>query len=208
MANSPFKVASLIDLDTDSITKRLMGLKDYWESRSDDFGFYTLGKSAYLEGKTHSYQAEKDGYNNLLVKTFPDMYITVVNYLAMTLGEPVSFARDLAIPGFHIFEIDERMSGQAGNWHEDYSHITLGLNGKRPSTVTVAIKLPESGGGLDWVDEEGRPHYLPYHEKDLIWHDGKLLHRIAGATKIKKGDYRITLQGHLIDRGNGMELYW
>lgn len=204
----PFSVVTLADLDTDSIVERVMALRDKWELRSDEYPFYTLGKNAYLEGKTPAYKEQYQELNKLLVDTFPDVYITLVNYVAMMLGQPVRLADDLAFPGFHIFEADERFENIAGNWHQDYPHLTLGLKGKDHSTITVAIKLPASGGGLDWMDSEGRPHHLAYHEKDVIWHNGQTMHRISGFKEIVKGEYRISLQGHLIRRANGFELYW
>jgi hypothetical protein len=206
--SAPFNVVSLADLDTDSIVERLMALKDKWELRSDEYPFYTLGKSAYIEGAIPAYKEQYAELNALLVNTFPDVYITLVNYLAMMLGEPVRLADDLAFPGFHIFEANERFENIAGNWHFDYPHKTLKLKGTDHSTVTVAIKIPASGGGLDWIDTEGSPHHLAYNEKDVIWHNGKTMHRISGFKDIIKGEYRITMQGHLIKRANGFELYW
>ena len=60
---------------------------------------------------------------------------------------------------------------------------------------------------LDWIDQEGE-HYLPYAENDMIMHDGTNLHRIAGPKDIVPGEYRVTLQGHIIRRDNGLEIYW
>jgi len=201
-------VVSLADLDTDSIAERVMALRDRWELRSDEYPFYTLGKNAYLEGATPAYKEQYKELNTLLVETFPDLYITLVNYLAMNLGQPVRLADNLAFPGFHIFEADESFKNKAGHWHHDYPQKTLGLEGKDNSTVTVAIKLPKSGAGIEWIDTEGRPHYLAYQEKDVIWHNGLTLHRIAGIKEVVEGEYRITMQGHLIRRANGFELYW
>ena len=206
--STPFNVVSLADLDTESITERVMLLRDRWELRSDEYPFYTLGKSAYLEGATPAYKEQYKELNTLLVETFPDLYITLVNYLAMNLGQPVRLADNLAFPGFHIFESNERFENKAGHWHHDYPQKTLGLEGKDNSTATVVIKIPKSGAGIDWIDTQGNPQYLAYQEKDVVWHNGLTLHRIAGAKEIVKGEYRITLQGHLIRRANGFELYW
>ena len=204
--NSPYKVHKL-DFDANSVFERLLELKPYWELRSPDVGFYTLGKSSYIEGRTPAYKEEKDRLNALLASNFQDLYISMLTKLTDIMKEPVLLSTELAIPGFHIFEVDERMEGQAGNWHTDYPHITLGLDGTDHSTVTVAVKLPQSGAGLDWIDQEGE-HYLPYAENDMIMHDGTNLHRIAGPKDIVPGEYRVTLQGHIIRRDNGLEIYW
>lgn len=204
--NNDYNVIPL-EFDAESVYQRLLELKPYWELRSPDIAFYTLGKSAYIEGKTPAYKEEMDRYNALLVATFPDLYVVLLDKLEEVLGEPVHLATNLAVPGFHIFEADERMRGQAGNWHTDYPHITLGLEGTDHSTVTVAIKLPESGAGLDFIKDDEQ-HYLQYEEKNMIWHNGQTLHRIAGPKDIVPGEYRITMQGHIIRRNKGLEIYW
>lgn len=203
---SPYKVIPL-EFDAESIYQRLIKLKPYWELRSSDIPFYTLGKNAYIEGKTPAYKEAMDTYNEILINNFSDLYIVIIKKLEELMGEPVKLATDLAFPGFHIFESDERMKGLAGNWHTDYPHNTLGLEGTDHNTVTIAIKLPESGAGLDWVDGQNWS-YLQYNQKDMIWHNGKNLHRIAGPKEIVPGEYRITMQGHIIKRKNGLELYW
>jgi hypothetical protein len=204
--SSPYKVIPL-EFDNESIYQRLIKLKPYWELRSSDIPFYTLGKNAYIEGKTPAYKESMDTYNEILINNFSDLYIVIIKKLEELMGEPVKLATDLAFPGFHIFESDERMKGLSGNWHTDYPHRTLGLEGTDHSTVTIAIKLPESGAGLDWVDGQNWS-YLQYNQKDMIWHNGKNLHRIAGPKEIVPGEYRITMQGHIIKRKNGLELYW
>ena len=76
------------------------------------------------------------------------------------------------------------------------------------NSYEVVIKLPTSGGGIDWLDPKNNMHYLEYKEKEIVWHDGLSIHRIAGLKEIVQGEYRITLQGHLIKRNNKIELYW
>lgn len=203
-----FKVISLEDLDTESIAQRVLSLQQFWEPRSKHYGFYTIGKSAYLDGASIFYKQQAPFFNKILIENFPDVYITMVTCLAATLGEPVRLASDLAIPGFHIFRSDDSIKGVDGGWHIDEPHIQLKLDGTDHSTVTVAIKMPASGSGIEWLDEEKQIHYLPYKEKDMVHHSGFTVHRIAGFKEIVEGEYRITLQGHLIRRNGGMELYW
>jgi hypothetical protein len=202
-----FKVNTL-NINTEVITSKLLELKSHWKLKSSDFPFYTLGKSAYLEGRIPEYKDQKDKFNKLLLDNFSDLYDIILTYLSKELNEPVTLTEDLAYPGFHIFESDPRFKGVAGNWHIDIPQKTLELTGTNNSTVTVVIKLPTLGGGIDWLDSKTNVHYLEYKEKQIVWHDGLSIHRIAGLKEIIKGEYRITLQGHLIKRNNKMELYW
>jgi hypothetical protein len=202
-----FKISTL-DINNEAITNKILELKSHWELRSNDFPFYTLGKTAYIEGRTLEYKNQKDKFNKLLLDNFSDLYNIILTYLSKELNEPVTLTKDLAYPGFHIFESDPKFEGIAGNWHIDIPQRTLELTGTNNSTVTIVIKLPKSGGGIDWLDSEANTHYLDYKEKQIIWHNGLSIHRIAGLKEIIKGEYRITLQGHLIKRNNKMELYW
>ena len=203
---SAFHVGRL-DIDTKDIVKRLMGLREHWQLRSDLYPFYTLGKNAYLDGLTPDYKNHFET-DRIIVENFKDLLDAVIEYLSVLYGEHVVLSFDLACPGFHIFESSMRFQGISGNWHYDYPHETLKLNGTDPSTVTIAIMIPKSGAGLDWIDLNGQQQYLPYHEKDIITHDGATPHRIAGFKEIVHNEYRISMQGHLIRRDKNLELYW
>ena len=61
---------------------------------------------------------------------------------------------------------------------------------------------------MDWIDDEAVIEHIPYRERELVLHSGKEYHRIAGMKKYTPGEYRITLQGHLIRRGKTMEVFW
>jgi len=202
-----FKVNTL-DIDNEAITNKLLELKNHWELRSSDFPFYTLGKNAYLDGGDLEYEGNKGKFNKLLLDNFSNLYDTILAYLSKELNEPVTLTEDLAYPGFHIFESDLKFKGIAGNWHTDKPQEKLALIGTNNSTVTVVIKLPTLGGGIDWLDSKDNVQHLEYQEKQIVWHDGLNVHRIAGLKQIVQGDHRITLQGHLIKRNNKMELYW
>ena len=132
----------------------------------------------------------------------------MINYLSYFLREPVVMAYDLARPGFHIFPSHEKFLNIGGIWHKDHPHTLLGMEDIDASTFTIPIKIPESGAGIDWVDEFDIIYYLPYKEKELIWHTGKISHRISAFNEYKPDEYRITLQGHLVRRNGQMEVFW
>ena len=173
-----------LNIDTDAIAEKILSLRPIWESRSNDFPFYTLGKSAYLDGNTIEYYEESVWMNELLYRNFSGLYETVLECLSVELGKELCLTQDLALPGFHIFPTDEKFINIAGKWHTDYPHKTLGLGNIGASAFTVAIELPSCGGGMDYIDTRGNIVHLLYKEKDLVLHSG------------------------LTPRNNNMEVFW
>ncbi len=201
-------VRKSLDIDTEEIIRSIYDCSQYWESRSDEYPFFTLGKSAYLDGKTDAYYEVSAWLNDILLGHFYGLYESVIHVLQEELEEPIELAHDLALPGFHIFPSSIKFLSIAGNWHQDYPHTTLDLKEIDPYAFTVAIKLPKSGGGMDYMDEFHQPQHLQYNEKDLILHDGKTIHRIAGIKEYVPDEHRITFQGHIIRRDNILEAFW
>jgi hypothetical protein len=196
-----------LDINTDDIADKVFRLQQYWVSRSNDFAFYTLGRNAYLDGKTPEYKQEIKILNPILREKFGDTYEIIIDYLSDQFKEPIKLNYSLAHPSFHIFASSPFLLTHAGLWHKDYPHLTLDLGSIDPYAFTVAIKLPTGGGGMDYV-EDGAEKYLPYEEKEIIGHDGTVLHRIAGLKDYVEGDYRITLQGHLIRINGVLNMFW
>jgi hypothetical protein len=191
----------------DQVIDSLFSLKDLWDSRSNDFPFYTLGKSAYLDGDTQEYYKGAEILNPILMENFKPLYDKIASALSDTLGEQLFFRLKLALPAFHIFPADEKLLSVSGNWHTDYPHITLGLGDQNASAFTVPIMLPLNGGGMDIRDSFER--YYEYNIGEMVLHDGKTLHRIANYERYKNGEYRITLQGHIIrDDQNNLIMFW
>jgi len=197
-----------LNIDTDVILKHIFSCRPLWQSRSDDYPFFTLGKSAYLDGNTIEYHRESVWLNELLYRNFSGLYETVLECLAVQLGEEITLTQDLALPGFHIFPTDEKFLDMAGKWHTDYPHVTLGLGEQGAQAFTLAIELPSSGGGMDYLDVMGGLHHVPYEEKDLVLHSGLTPHRISGLKEYSPCEYRITLQGHVVKRNNNIEVFW
>lgn len=191
-----FNVGNL-NIDTQDIAERLFSLKEHWQLRSEYYPFYTLGKSAYLDGASPEYHNHHKT-DIILIDNFEDLILSIITYLSEFYGEKILLTDDLAVPGFHIFESNLKFEGMSGSWHYDLPHQTLKIDGADNSTVTVVIKIPKSGAGLDWIDDNGHQQYLAYNEQDIITHNGMTPHRIAAFKDIVDGEYRITMQGHLI----------
>jgi len=201
-------VKSLLDIDTVEVADAVKSFCELWQSRSNRYPFYTLGKSAYLDGGTLSYYKDSLWLNEILISNFDDVYSKLLSYLSEELKEEVKLSKDLALPGFHIFPSDPKFLSISGNWHMDHPHVTLGLGESDPYAFTLPIQLPVSGGGMDWLNEVGLSSHLAYTEGEIVLHSGLTPHRIAGIKKYTPGEYRITLQGHLIRRDNTMEVFW
>ena len=197
----------LLDINTDEITDKVFRLQQHWISRSDEFPFYTLGRCAYLDGRTPAYHEEIKTLNPILLKEFDSLYAVIIDHLSNQFNEPIAMSDRLALPSFHIFMSSPFLLTHAGLWHQDYPHLTLDLGSVDPYTFTLAIKLPSGGAGMDYI-EDGKQKYLPYIEKEIIGHDGTVLHRIAGLKTYVKGEYRITLQGHLIRLNGVLTMFW
>lgn len=194
--------------DTKPIVDGVLSLRDMWVSRSDEFEFYTLGRCAYLDGKTKAYKDNLKEENNILVEKFSGLYTYILDVLNDAFGENVYLSKDLRVPGFHIFPSDKNNLGKAGKWHEDYPHLILGLDPIDTFAFTMAIKLPKSGGGMDFIDPFHQQRHLAYNKGDLVIHTGEEIHRIAGMKKYVKGEYRITLQGHVVRKDGILEAFF
>ena len=203
---TPF-ILHKLDINTEEIADKVFRLQQHWISRSDEFSFHTLGRCSYLDGKTPEYKQEIKILNPILREQFGETYDIIIDYLSDQFKEPIKLNYSLAHPSFHIFASSPFLLTHAGLWHRDYPHITLDLGNIDPYAFTVAIKLPTGGAGMDYV-EDGEQKYLPYEEKDIIGHDGTVPHRIAGLKDYVEGDYRITLQGHLIRINGVLNMFW
>ena len=195
-----------LDIDTQEITDKVLKLKDYWLIRSF-FPFYTFGRNAYIDGPTPEYCDGIKETNPILLENFGELYDVVIKYLSNSLKEDVALDNTLAYPAFHIIKSHLYFLVNGGSWHQDRPHVTMGLGEEDPGSFTVAIKLPSCGAGMDYLDEEGVKHF-PYEEGGIVVHSGFIPHRLAPIKKHVEGDYRITLQGHIIRKDGKLIIYW
>ena len=205
--STPFTTVPL-DIDTESTVQTILLMKAMWISRSKDYPFFTLGRGAYLDGKTKEYYKNLPAENEMMVQTFAELYTEVGKALNSVFAEDIYLTTQLRVPGFHIFPSDKKFLKITGNWHQDHPHVTLGLEDVDSYAFTFAIKLPKSGGGMDYIDEFHQRQHLAYNEKDLVIHNGQTIHRIAGMKEYTPNEYRITLQGHIIRRDGLLEAFF
>ena len=194
-----------LKLDTNEILFNVVKLNDWWIRRSDA-PFFTLGRNAYMDGKTEAYFHTAKILNPKLMRHFPDLYADLLLYLTDHIGEEVHLNHDFAYPSFHIFESDPAFLDYPSNWHKDFPHETLGLKNDTAYSFTVVIEIPSSGAGLEY--REGEEKYLKYNVGDIIIHKGDFLHNIARLKEYVPNEYRITLQGHVIRHDGSLIMYW
>jgi len=198
-----------LDFDVDETIFNVLKLNRYWIKRFD-IPFYTLGRNAYLDGKTQAYYDESRSLNKKLITNFGALYREVQDTMELIVGEPVGLGHDFALPSFHIFQSDPFFLDCPQNWHTDHPRNTLGIeqeDDQKEWSFTVPIVLPESGGGLDYK-KNNRLKHLDYEVKDIIIHKGDFPHAISNLKEFKENEYRITLQGHLMRRNGRLVMYW
>ena len=75
-------------------------------------------------------------------------------------------------------------------------------------SFTLAVALPQSGGGLNVRENRKQVTHIPYHAGRLVLHRGDVLHQIAPTPQVRAGDERITLQGHGVLYRGVWHFYW
>ena len=195
-------------IDTEAMAKKVLAMKDLWISRSEDYPFFTLGRCAYLDGKTQAYYDNLKKENEVLIDQFAIPYSYIGDALNQYFKENVFLSNDLRVPGFHVFPSNKKFLKISGKWHQDYPHTTLGLDDIDTYAFTLAIKLPTGGGGMDYKDPFYQQKHFAYNEGDLVVHKGDIIHRIAGMKQYVEGEYRITLQGHIVRKDGILEVFF
>lgn len=173
------------------------------ELRSVEMPFYTLGKNSYMDVENSAYHKDMGYWNVLLWGSHPILYVVVLKVLSDYMKEKVTLDARLSYPGFHIFLNDPVLMTIAGKWHTDIPHETLGLGDTDPMAYTLAIEMPEGGGGIDMCDGGYVEHKVGY----MMIHDGQTIHRISPLKQEGVKD-RITLQGHIIRRNGKLITFW
>ncbi len=199
-----------LDFDCKLVAAKVkdLGRIGRWESRSDEFPFFTLGKSAYLDGNSEVYYQGAGRINETLFQNFSTLYKEVSGQLSTFFNEWVVLNPKLALPGFHIFPADPKLLSVTGNWHIDVPHETLGIGDKDVHAFTVAVELPTGGGGMDMRFGGDADQYVEFNTGELFLHSGMVPHRIASYRQYVEGDFRITLQGHIVRDGKDLIMFW
>lgn len=224
-------------------------LSNNWLSRAPyPLASYTLGCATYLDAKISksNYQNLSKKFNPLLMTNFNWLYQRIIVMLSKEYGDMVINA-DLAHPGFHIFgAVPEGEISAIGcklmekpiasihidipyrsHMHEWRSFQTVDF--LNPLSITLCLRLPEQGGGLNtWhkIDKKTtfqghemidfnfdrstlvQPQYTPYTPGYIYVSNGHRVHQIAPANPMKPTDRRITLQAHALKCDGVWQLFF
>jgi hypothetical protein len=223
-------------------------LKKFWQYRDNTYTYSTLGSPSSCDAHHYgfsSYCAKANLFNPILYKHFGWLYQKLSETLTLELDEPVCYQQKFSLPGFHIFtEPKVNLNPILGYYalspeeldrdraHTDQQHKLLDwtflgeINSCKSFSFTVAIALPESGGGLDvWnlSSEEvvglsntevhqllcsRERFFFPYQAGQLVFHSGLFYHQVPLRHSLQDGDERITLQGHGLFSQGMWHLYW
>ena len=213
-------IISCIDLgiDYNTICEKVFKNKKHWINRGV---FDTFGAVCYIDNP-EEYINNKNKSNEILISEFADLYETLCDYFGADLN------KDVAYPGFHIF--NQWNKDVEAAFHFDIAYKTLPIYKKSFSnhqSFTIAIKKPKVGAGLNvWENINinkiskkelnlysenplvmGKPSYIEYDLGKMYLHNGETLHQIANTGGFTD-EYRITLQGHIIQDGGKKYLYF
>jgi hypothetical protein len=220
------------------IVARVLALSAHWVARHPGVPFYTLGAASYLDadkGDDRLYRERAAVNNPLLAAHFGPFLEQFRQRVERALGAECFYDPRLALPGFHIYLADPQFAQRMGSIHIDlqFENIRWAELGypeiafERQLSLTAALELPQSGGGLKvWpVDGQSirgasaeqraallaqRPRAVlhRYQVGRLAIHSGFLFHQIAPIAAVHPDDRRITLQAHALPIASRWLLYW
>jgi hypothetical protein len=222
--------SALLDIDR---------LSPYWIRRAPQpLESFTLGAATYLDLTTRcqNYDAVRLKINPLLEAHLGWLYNLLISALSEDFG-PMVLQKDLAFPGFHIFgarpdqstseEGCKMMERPIASVHIDApyrAHMSIWSQYKKidflnPLSITLCLRLPKSGGGLNmWQEIDRKTHhaghdmvdcrfsvveksafrYIPYQTGCVYVTSGHQVHQIAPAVRMLPNDRRVTLQAHAL----------
>ena len=219
-----------------AITQKIHALRAHWVHRHPTAPFYTLGAAAYLDGDKQGakhYQSEIKRTRGLMAAHFGPLYETLLQVLRTALEAECEYHPNYGLPGFHIYQAHPIFEQRMGTVHIDRQFDDtggLGLNEvdlQRQYSMTLALRLPQSGGGLKvWpvdglaligadsarrssvLESKPKAVYHPYKIGTLALHSGALIHQIAPIKQLQPDDERLTLQAHAVWADGRWLVYW
>jgi hypothetical protein len=173
--------------------------------------------------------------NEILLRHFGPLLETIRALIERVVQKETVLTTEWALPGFHVFLGGGLGGAGTGGAHFDLQFRELleqsRLEGVAPLSYTLALELPRAGSGLRvWPlrprqlsagssnrsGDEPLPEYLArkpsiyvqYQAGMIYLQRDPILHCISNGTPIRPEERRITLQGHGLERGGRVVLYW
>ncbi len=173
--------------------------------------------------------------NEILLRHFSPLLERVRSLIEGIVRKKTVLTVDWALPGFHVFTGVGLGGAGSGGAHFDLQFRELlsdvRLHPIQPISFTLALELPQAGSGLRvWpirprqLSGKGRSRdsgealveylarkpsvYVAYDPGCVYVQREPILHCISNGSPIRPVDRRITLQGHGLERGGEIVLYW
>jgi hypothetical protein len=211
------------------MVKRIKSHKAKWERRN--VAMSTLGTASYLDGSDKKeYVRLSKEKNPFMAEQYGDLHDKVLHYFQSKCPSATVRYKDhnAALPGFHIFDCNKVFAMPVASVHRDMQwnrltyHKNEDIDEENTLSFTLALELPEGGGGLYTFEDApnslliprplshsmSRKTHIEYKVGWMVTHNGQTSHMIAPCKESKK--FRITLQGHGVyeKNANTWWLYW
>ena len=224
------------ELECQDIWARVQALRDHWQQRHASAPFFTLGAAAYLDGDQAGaprYFEQVKRTRDLLATHFARELELLRATLSDALQSECTFDARVGLPGFHIYLADPIFQQRMGTIHIDLQFENIPWQGigtpdfSEQYSLTLALRLPRSGGGLKYWEIDGRKirgasaqeraalladkpqaKLHAYQTGHLAIHSGFLFHQIAPISALENDDVRCTLQAHALRVDGRWLIYW
>jgi hypothetical protein len=218
------------------VVEALFEERQHWTPRHSDYPIFTMGRASYLDGPKlgfAAFQEEALKLNPILHARFGWLHERLRQAVSTVVGSEARFDERLALPGFHIYLSDPAKVQPVASVHFDMQFEKIdwssigAVDRDQQLSLTVAIDLPASGGGLlvwnvnrleieKMTPEVRREHmaanrnaaYHAYTVGNLVVHSGHQLHQIAKTKDVQATDRRITMQSHASPVNGEWVIYW
>ena len=186
-------------------------------------GLSTIGEALYRNRHRMGYYTQcARADNRRLYRHFSGLYERVAVFFEQRYSAPVVFAEELAVPGFHVFDYQQRGAYDGGTGHFDTLYLQVPFLAARRTEITgivnftLPVQVPSGGTGMDlWddgpgIDGQGRGAQTstPYVPGVLVFSEHEYWHRIGRSWCLEDGERRITLQGHGVCFRSRWLLFW
>lgn len=174
------------------------------------------------------YYATAKLMNPILEKHLGWMYDQLLSVFSVKFNCSVAYRKDLALPGFNIYNKPSNFSELSYNVHVDLQYKDLNWDPEGSAdfettmSFTVPIVSPLNGTGLNiWNVTQLTDHemektdalaqdkavYQSYDVGIATIHDGKHYHQMCITKDWTPADERITLQGHGVMQNGSLIIY-
>ncbi len=191
-----------------------------WETARSSM--LTIGEPLYRNRHRLDYYTQRaQADNRLLYRRFRLAHDRVAGFFEHRYGEPVAYAEELAVPGFHVFDFADAADYGPGGWHVDALHAQTPLLADRSADIsgvvnfTVPFAVPTGGTGMDLQDDlpgsaqrGGAAGFASYRPGLMVFTEADYWHRIGSSRTVLPGERRVTLQGHGVRLRGRWILFW